>query len=266
MTRPRGTPPTPSAMSRPSEPVGTTLTSGGAIPSPRRMMLPLPNCFSMVETARSIALSRTASRGGAAAVGVSLLSTFISLLISLFSLFSVVAMCSLLSVGTFAPPRRHRPSSCSAAARRRSCVRLPSRSSLTGVEVASRQVEGVVSGCDPYPLSPTGEELGRGARRAGSADREAHGPHGLVGRATGRAGDAGDGHRDRRAAHPLGSLGHLARRRLADRAEVGNGLGFHAEHACLDLVGVGDDAATEERARPRLRGDDLARHAAGARL
>src|SRR6185295_1248111 len=51
-------------MSRPSAPVGTTFTSGGALSSPRRMMLPLPNCFSIVDTARSIALSRWASRGG----------------------------------------------------------------------------------------------------------------------------------------------------------------------------------------------------------
>ena len=61
--RPRGRPPTPSAMSRPSEPVGMTCTSGGAVPSPSRMMPPLPNCFSMAETARSMALSRWTSRG-----------------------------------------------------------------------------------------------------------------------------------------------------------------------------------------------------------
>src|SRR5664279_3012324 len=60
--RPRGRPPMPSAMSKPSDPVGTTCTSGGAIPSPSRMMLPLPNCFSIVATVSSMALSRPASR------------------------------------------------------------------------------------------------------------------------------------------------------------------------------------------------------------
>ena len=64
--------------------VGTTLTSGGAIPSPRRMMLPLPNCFSMVETARSMALSRAASRSRTGAGALT------SLLVSVFSVdFSV---------------------------------------------------------------------------------------------------------------------------------------------------------------------------------
>jgi hypothetical protein len=37
-------------MSKPREPVGTTRTSGAGISSPSRMMLPLPNCFSMVDT------------------------------------------------------------------------------------------------------------------------------------------------------------------------------------------------------------------------
>src|SRR6187402_1416942 len=46
-------------MSSASEPVGTTLTSGAAWSAPRRMIDPLPNCFSMVLTARSTALSRS---------------------------------------------------------------------------------------------------------------------------------------------------------------------------------------------------------------
>ena len=49
-------------------------------------MLPLPNCFSIVETARSIAFSRTGSR-----VGFGFLSSF-STLVSGFSLFSVVVV------------------------------------------------------------------------------------------------------------------------------------------------------------------------------
>src|SRR5687767_10245898 len=44
-------------MSSASEPVGTTLTSGAAWSAPRRMIDPLPNCFSIVLTARSMALS-----------------------------------------------------------------------------------------------------------------------------------------------------------------------------------------------------------------
>ena len=81
-----------------------------------------------------------------------------------------------------------------------------------------------------------------------------------------RAGDAGDRHRHRRAADPLRPLRHLARGRLADRAEVGDGLGLDAQDAGLHLVGVGDDAAAEESAGARLRRDELARQPAGARL
>src|SRR5579884_334755 len=60
--RPRGNPPTPSAMSRPSDPVGMTLISGAACSVPRRMMEPLPYCFSIVPIASSMALSRLGSR------------------------------------------------------------------------------------------------------------------------------------------------------------------------------------------------------------
>src|SRR5215831_8767973 len=60
--RPRGSPPMPSAMSSPNEPDGMTLISGGAWSTPRRMMDPLPYCFSMVPIASSIALSRLGSR------------------------------------------------------------------------------------------------------------------------------------------------------------------------------------------------------------
>src|SRR5207245_1813837 len=47
MTRPRGSPPVPSARSSPSEPDGMTGTSGGASVAPSFMMDPLPNCFSI---------------------------------------------------------------------------------------------------------------------------------------------------------------------------------------------------------------------------
>src|SRR5438128_1959149 len=59
--RPRGTPPTPSARSSETEPVemaGMSCTSGSSTPS--RMTEPLPNCFSMAETASSIAFSFSA--------------------------------------------------------------------------------------------------------------------------------------------------------------------------------------------------------------
>src|SRR5215470_1994214 len=58
MTRPRGRPPQPRAMSSAKEPVGMTFTSGAGWSSPRRMIEPLPNCFSIVLTASSIAFSR----------------------------------------------------------------------------------------------------------------------------------------------------------------------------------------------------------------
>src|SRR6266581_8992331 len=56
MTRPRGSPPVPSARSSPSEPDGMTGTSGGgASVSPNFMMDPLPNCFSIWAIASSMA-------------------------------------------------------------------------------------------------------------------------------------------------------------------------------------------------------------------
>src|SRR5713226_2904788 len=61
MTRPRGMPPTPSARSRETEPVemaAMSWTSGSSTPS--RITEPLPNCFSMAETASSIAFSLSA--------------------------------------------------------------------------------------------------------------------------------------------------------------------------------------------------------------
>src|SRR4051794_17491104 len=58
MTRPRGRPPTPSAMSSAMDPVGMTAiwTTGR---SPRRITEPLPNCLSICARARSSALSRS---------------------------------------------------------------------------------------------------------------------------------------------------------------------------------------------------------------
>src|SRR5437016_4734695 len=54
-------PPMPRAMSRPSEPVGRQATSCASASSPSFMMAPLPNCFSIWLTARSIARSRFTS-------------------------------------------------------------------------------------------------------------------------------------------------------------------------------------------------------------
>src|SRR5213080_44922 len=54
-------PPIPRAMSRPSEPVGRQATSCASASSPSFMMAPLPNCFSIWLTARSIARSRFTS-------------------------------------------------------------------------------------------------------------------------------------------------------------------------------------------------------------
>src|SRR5437660_107411 len=53
MTRPRGNPPTPRAASRDSDP--DEIASSAALLSmpPSRMMEPLPNCFSICDTARS---------------------------------------------------------------------------------------------------------------------------------------------------------------------------------------------------------------------
>src|SRR5476651_2036276 len=58
MTRPRGTPPTPSARSSEIDPVEIdwmSCTSGSS--APRRISAPLPNCFSMFATASSSAFS-----------------------------------------------------------------------------------------------------------------------------------------------------------------------------------------------------------------
>src|SRR5207302_5750525 len=52
-TRPRGTPPTPSATSSWIAPVGMTSTCSLAWCSPSFMMEPLPNCFSICVRARS---------------------------------------------------------------------------------------------------------------------------------------------------------------------------------------------------------------------
>src|SRR5674476_881471 len=56
MMRPRGMPPTPRAMSRASDPVGTNCMSSLTGWSPRRMTLPLPNWRSICVTAASRAL------------------------------------------------------------------------------------------------------------------------------------------------------------------------------------------------------------------
>src|SRR3954468_15486320 len=58
MTRPRGRPPMPSAMSRAIEPVGMTFMATSGL-SPRRMTEPLPNCLSIWARAMSRALSRS---------------------------------------------------------------------------------------------------------------------------------------------------------------------------------------------------------------
>src|SRR3984893_2356191 len=64
MTRPRGMPPTPSAMSSPKEPVGMESTSYVAPASPRRMTEPLPNCFSIWLNAAARAFLRFSSMDG----------------------------------------------------------------------------------------------------------------------------------------------------------------------------------------------------------
>src|SRR5258708_247487 len=63
MTRPRGIPPTPSAISRPNEPVGIESTSYVAPASPKRMTEPLPNCFSIWLSAAARAFFRFSSMG-----------------------------------------------------------------------------------------------------------------------------------------------------------------------------------------------------------
>ena len=59
MMRPRGKPPQPRAMSSASEPVGMTVISGSAMPSPRRMIAPFPYCFSMLPVSASMAAARS---------------------------------------------------------------------------------------------------------------------------------------------------------------------------------------------------------------
>src|SRR5688572_6232075 len=56
MTRPRGKPPIPSAISRPSEPVETASASTAVSRCPRRMIEPLPKARSICESAASNAL------------------------------------------------------------------------------------------------------------------------------------------------------------------------------------------------------------------
>src|SRR6187200_1468170 len=189
MIRPRGRPPTPSAMSSPSEPVGTTRTSGGASPSPRRMMLPLPNCFSIVETASSMALSRWGSRSrGAAVTGAALTA---SSLLSLESTLSSVAM------------------------------------SLSLRELLSRQLQRRIGRGPADPLPAAGEELaaglgglGAGQGEADRADRLLAGGGDAGGGAAvlGRACHPGDGHRHGGVADALGPVGHLLGAQLADGA------------------------------------------------
>ena len=59
MMRPRGMPPTPSAMSRASEPVGMTVMPAPIGCSPSFMTAPLPNCFSICWSVTSSILSRS---------------------------------------------------------------------------------------------------------------------------------------------------------------------------------------------------------------
>src|SRR6202034_331164 len=61
MTRPRGMPPTPSAISSPNDPVGIESTSYVAPASPKRMTEPLPNCFSIWLSAAARAFLRFSS-------------------------------------------------------------------------------------------------------------------------------------------------------------------------------------------------------------
>src|SRR3984885_14317418 len=63
MTRPRGMPPTPSAISSPNDPVGIESTSYVAPASPKRMTEPLPNCFSIWLSAEARAFLRFSSMG-----------------------------------------------------------------------------------------------------------------------------------------------------------------------------------------------------------
>src|SRR5579864_9181235 len=60
-TRPRGKPPTPRAASNEIDPVGITAMGTIASFDPKRIIEPLPNCFSICETASSIALPRSSA-------------------------------------------------------------------------------------------------------------------------------------------------------------------------------------------------------------
>ncbi|MNT34430.1 hypothetical protein D3C72_1704120 [compost metagenome] len=55
-------------MSRPSEPVETTWMSSITSPSPRRMIVPLPNCFSIWASAAARALAFSVFTGNAGLV------------------------------------------------------------------------------------------------------------------------------------------------------------------------------------------------------
>ena len=163
----------------------------------------------------------------------------------------VLDLARPFDVGQVAPQLlRRRENPCLQRARERHGHEAAHAASVivSRIEVAPRQIQRVVGGREAHALAPAREQLGRRARRARPAHREADRADRLVGGAAVRAGDAGDRHRHRRAAHPLRPLRHLARRRLADRAEVGDGLGLDAQHADLHLVVVGDDAAPEEGA------------------
>src|SRR5581483_10386116 len=63
MTRPRGKPPTPSAASKEIAPVEMTEIGTMASFDPRRMIDPLPNCFSICDSARSIARAFSSAMG-----------------------------------------------------------------------------------------------------------------------------------------------------------------------------------------------------------
>src|SRR6202040_305488 len=62
-TRPRGKPPTPRAASNEIAPVEITAMGTIASFDPNRMIDPLPNCFSICDTANSIALPRSSAMG-----------------------------------------------------------------------------------------------------------------------------------------------------------------------------------------------------------
>ena len=63
ITRPRGTPPTPSAPSKLIDPVEITEIGTSASRDPRRTMDPFPNCFSIWLRANSTAFVRSSATG-----------------------------------------------------------------------------------------------------------------------------------------------------------------------------------------------------------